>query len=132
MMMDVNVVLVDFPKGKEMVVENSDGTYTIMINAHLNYESQQLAYQHAMEHINNNDFEKSDVQSIEATAHHLPTLPPEATYQIAQVRRKKRRKRNRFEAYYRKMEQLRMEFPEYFSDGNALDRHERVALGEHF
>ena len=39
---DVNVVLMDFPskKGNEMVVPNEDGSYTILINAGLNYESQ--------------------------------------------------------------------------------------------
>ena len=37
---DVNVVLMDFPskKGNEMVVPNEDGSYTILINAGLNYE----------------------------------------------------------------------------------------------
>lgn len=39
---DVNVVLMDFPskKGNEMVVPNEDGSYTILINSGLNYESQ--------------------------------------------------------------------------------------------
>ena len=42
---DVNIILMDFPKGKghEMVVPNEDGSYTIFINAALNYESQQAA-----------------------------------------------------------------------------------------
>lgn len=50
---DVNVVLMDFPskKGNEMVVPNEDGSYTILINAGLNYESQLKAYEHAMSHI---------------------------------------------------------------------------------
>ena len=47
---DVNVVLMDFPskKGNEMVVPNEDGSYTILINAGLNYESQLKAYEHAI------------------------------------------------------------------------------------
>lgn len=50
---DVNVVLMDFPskKGNEMVVPNEDRSYTILINAGLNYESQLKAYEHAMSHI---------------------------------------------------------------------------------
>lgn len=46
---DVNIILMDFPKGKghEMVVPNEDGSYTIFINAALNYESQQAALKHA-------------------------------------------------------------------------------------
>ena len=69
---DVNVVLMDFPskKGNEMVVPNEDGSYTILINAGLNYESQLKAYEHAMSHITNDDFSKGNVQEIEYYAHH--------------------------------------------------------------
>lgn len=57
---DVNVVLMDFPskKGNEMVVPNEDGSYTILINAGLNYESQLKAYEHAMSHITMMTFRK--------------------------------------------------------------------------
>ena len=57
---DVNIVVIDFKtsKGKEMVVPNEDGSYTILINSRLSYDSQLKAYEHAMRHINNNDFEK--------------------------------------------------------------------------
>lgn len=70
---DVNIVVIDFKtsKGKEMVVPNEDGSYTILINSRLSYDSQLKAYKHAMRHINNNDFEKSDVQPIECSAHEL-------------------------------------------------------------
>ena len=75
---DVNVVLMDFPskKGNEMVVPNEDGSYTILINAGLNYESQLKAYEHAMSHITNDDFSKGNVQEIEYYAHH-PHKDPE-------------------------------------------------------
>lgn len=68
---DVNVVLFDFQKqrGREMVVENEDGSYTVLINSRLSHRSQLDAYHHAMSHIQNNDFEKIDVQTIEAAAH---------------------------------------------------------------
>lgn len=71
MTQDVNVVILDFKqnKGNEMVVANEDGSYTILINARLSRKGQLKAYEHAMRHINNNDFEKSDVQAIEFTAH---------------------------------------------------------------
>lgn len=70
---DVNIVVIDFKtsKGKEMVVPNEDGSYTILINSRLSYDSQLKAYEHAMRHINNNDFEKSDVQPIACPAHEL-------------------------------------------------------------
>lgn len=67
---DVNVVLLNFPgPGKEMICENEDGSFTIMINAKLSYNNQLASYNHAMKHIQNNDFQKNDVQMIEAAAH---------------------------------------------------------------
>lgn len=69
---DVNVFLVNFPcPGEEMVVPNEDLSYTIMINARLSYERQIEAYYHALKHITENDFEKENVQEIEANAHNF-------------------------------------------------------------
>jgi hypothetical protein len=48
---------------------NPDGSYSIFINAKLCYEMQQKVYLHELYHINNNDFEKLDVDSIEFKAH---------------------------------------------------------------
>lgn len=52
-----------------MVVENEDGSYTILINAKLSHSGRIKAYKHAMNHINNNDFQKESVQKIESHAH---------------------------------------------------------------
>lgn len=69
---DVNVHLIDFPvRGKEMIFSNEDGTYTIFINARLSYEAQLQAYEHALKHIQNEDFQKTDIQEIEYTAHKI-------------------------------------------------------------
>lgn len=71
---DVNTFLVNFPSpGNEMVVQNEDGSYTILINAKLSQDGQLKAYQHALNHISNGDFEKSEIQSIEYQAHGLET-----------------------------------------------------------
>ncbi len=71
---DVNIHLIDFQApGREMVVSNEDDSYTILINARLSHDEQFKAYQHALSHINNGDFEKSDIQSIEYKAHELET-----------------------------------------------------------
>lgn len=68
---DVNVNVINFPNcGHELVTENEDGSYTILINAKLSSEDQQKAYDHAMYHITHNDFEKDNVQEIEEDAHH--------------------------------------------------------------
>ncbi len=68
---DVNVLLFDFKRqrGREMVVKNEDGSFTILINSRLSHRGQLEAYHHAMSHIENNDFEKTDVQTIETAAH---------------------------------------------------------------
>ena len=69
---DVNVFLIDFQApGREMVVSNEDGTYTILINAKLSQDERLKAHRHALGHIDDGDFEKSDIQSIEFRAHEL-------------------------------------------------------------
>ena len=66
----VNCRIVDFPcKGREMVIPNEDGSYTVLINAKLSDAGRIEAYQHAVKHILADDFYKSDVQSIETEAH---------------------------------------------------------------
>lgn len=68
--LDVNIVFKDFPNyGKKMVIPNEDGSYTIFINSRLNHEQQVKSYYHAMKHIVGEDFEKNNVQEIEALAH---------------------------------------------------------------
>lgn len=95
----------DFPvKGNEMVTENEDGSYTIMINTRLSYDGQLNAYRHAMKHIENDDFQKNDVQHIEASAHaHKCTEKstnleiPAALYleRLQQLRKQKKQTKNK-------------------------------------
>lgn len=69
-MKDINTFLVNMDVlVSEQVVENSDGSYSIFLNSRLTHERQLESYKHALNHINNNDFEKSDVQKIEKDAH---------------------------------------------------------------
>ena len=73
---DVNIVLIDFPtRGKEMITENEDGSFTVLINARLSYEEQIKAYEHAMRHVENADFTKKDVQIIESNTHNQASSP---------------------------------------------------------
>lgn len=66
----ITIELQDFPvPGKEMVVQNEDGSYTVFLNSRLNWESQMSAYIHALRHITGHDFEKENVQEIEKKAH---------------------------------------------------------------
>ena len=52
-----------------MVMPNEDGSYTVLINAKLSHIGRIHAYEHAMQHIMNDDFQKMDVQEIESEAH---------------------------------------------------------------
>ena len=70
----VNVILMDLTVN-EAVTENADGSFTIFINARLNNEGQLEAYNHAMKHIENHDFQKYDVQQIETDAHAPEPIP---------------------------------------------------------
>ena len=90
MTQDVNVFLYNFPNnGREMVVENEDGSYTILINSKLSDVGREEALKHAIGHIENNDFEKNSVQEIEFDAHNMeivqeiqPTISPEIMERI--------------------------------------------------
>ena len=66
---DTYVYLIDIPgKVKEIVTPCVDG-YTIYIDEKLNRQAQLKAYQHALSHIENADFQKVDASLIEMYAH---------------------------------------------------------------
>lgn len=65
----VYIIAMD-PLVKEQVVANPDGTFTIFINDYLSPERRMKAYNHAISHIKNGDFDKNlDVDAIEYNAH---------------------------------------------------------------
>lgn len=107
---DINVVLIDFPntKTRESVTENEDGSFTVFINSRLSSNMQLEAYQHALRHIEENDFEKADVQVIEAVAHQkveAPTAPVPVKV--------KRKRRNRYGKYLMEKRRLEKELAEH-------------------
>ena len=68
-MNDVFLYYADLPPGiHEMVCPCPDG-YTIYLSTADNVETQRMSYAHALSHIQGNDFEKENVQEIEASAH---------------------------------------------------------------
>lgn len=50
---------------EEEVHPNEDGSFTIIINARISCERQMLAYQHALQHIMQDDFSKECADEIE-------------------------------------------------------------------
>lgn len=49
----------------EEVHFNEDGSFSIFINSRLNWERQMEAYQHALQHIMQEDFSKASADEIE-------------------------------------------------------------------
>lgn len=68
--MEVYVYLTDLPEGIHEAVTPCLGGFTVYIDNRLTYEDRIKAYKHAMYHILNDDFDRNDVQQIEAEAHH--------------------------------------------------------------
>lgn len=66
---DYQIFFMDGMKVNEVVTENADSSFTIFINNNLCDSKKLEAISHAIRHITGRDFEKSDVQSIETSAH---------------------------------------------------------------
>lgn len=56
---------------KGQTVKNEDGTYSVFINARMASNQIEKTYMHEIEHIENGDFDKDQVQRIESYAHDL-------------------------------------------------------------
>lgn len=65
----VNVQFLDLPvRVKAVSTKNEDNSYTVILNSKLSYEQQLESYKHEIFHIENNDFVKECVDSIEYNA----------------------------------------------------------------
>ena len=70
MIEDIQIIIMNLNSVKEAVTKNDDGTYTIFINDNLNPQAKYDAYQHAIGHIQNDDFSRDDfVDRIEFENH---------------------------------------------------------------
>ena len=64
------LVLADLdPMVGESICHNSDDSYTIFINSRWSSEMQRRCLLHALDHVRHRDWEKEDIQTIEARAH---------------------------------------------------------------
>lgn len=66
---EVFVYIIDLPPKISEMVCPCDGGYCVYLNARLSQAAREQAYRHAMWHIENNDWERDDVQQIELEAH---------------------------------------------------------------
>ena len=125
---DVNVIILDFPtSGKEMVVSNEDGSYTILLNARLSAEERAKAYEHAMRHIREDDFSKSDAQSIEYAAHNI-AVPESAKKVPADLFQKEldriRKRRKKLQEQMREYERDMRFIATFSGDDSIIERNE--------
>lgn len=63
------VFFIDDMTVKEAIPKNEDESFTIFINSNLCDSKRLKAIIHAIRHITGRDFEKADIQEIEASAH---------------------------------------------------------------
>lgn len=62
--------VIDFKNSiPSVVISNEDGTHTIFLNSRLDYFTLKKAYLHELKHIFNDDFRKSNADSIESHTH---------------------------------------------------------------
>lgn len=120
---DVFVEVMDFGKStsaKEMVTQNSDGSFTVFVNSRIASCQQKEAVEHAIRHIQADDFEKENVQTIECEAHQIAEAPETPEERFHAERRKvheEMRKRNlremkRIERKMKKREEFMNSLPE--------------------
>ena len=69
MSFDYQIFFMDGMAVNEVITENEDSSFTIFINANLCESKRLKAINHAIKHIRDRDFEKTNVQEIESSAH---------------------------------------------------------------
>ena len=111
---EIIVELVDFSTTKvnEVVLKNDDGTFTVLLNSKFNEEQLHDAFEHALNHIRNNDFDKISVQSIEAEAHQQMTAE-EVCERLSKEAAERRRKR--FARRSKKRQKKLAEYEEFWN-----------------
>lgn len=75
---DIYVYLAKLPPGvNEIVAPCEGGGYCVYVDADVDEWTQIKSFRHALSHIENGDFDKSDVQLIECECHCRPEKPLE-------------------------------------------------------
>ena len=69
-MINFNIILIDLDTMVgETICKNADDSYTIFLNARWSSEMQRKCFEHALDHVRHNDWEKEDVNQIEKERH---------------------------------------------------------------
>ena len=91
----LTILLVDMDTGidEQVVFNSADDCYTVLLNSRCSDEAMRSAFEHARNHILNGDFDKDQVQRIEAYAHGL--AEPEEQIVVAAPAPEKPKKQTR-------------------------------------
>ena len=108
----IELVNFDTTKINEVVLKNDDGTFTVLLNSKFNEEQLREAYEHAVSHIRNNDFDKLSVQSIETEAHQQMTVE-EVCEHLSKEAAERRHKR--FARRQKKRQQKLSEYDDFWN-----------------
>ena len=66
---DYGVRLMDLPPSVKGFVKRSDDYYTIIVNSRHTWEQNRRSFKHETDHLEDDDYGKDNVDTIEATAH---------------------------------------------------------------
>ena len=126
---DIFVEVIDFgkdTKAAEMVTKNDDGSYTVFLNARYSHDKQMEALEHGVRHVTNDDFSKTDVQQIEADAHHIIERRQQQDKDKARLERRKqrmeRRRRKALKKLRAEQEETVRRLAEYQDFVNSMER----------
>lgn len=107
---DYTVWLMDMEYGiHEQVIKASDGHHTILLNARDADNQRMKGYEHAIEHLRNDDFEKADVQKIETDAHLIEEQVAAPLPDPDQLEKRRRKREAAFERKWKRYQKQREE-----------------------
>ena len=102
----INTIMMDMEIGiEEQVCRNTDGSYTVFLNARYDHETLEKAYTHALEHIRNDDWQHENVQLIEAEAHETEKKAKRKLKKLTEQEKEERARKRRERAAERRAEE---------------------------
>ncbi|QNM07198.1 hypothetical protein [Wansuia hejianensis] len=123
----VNIQLLNMEIGvKEQLVELPDGNYTLFLNSRYSTDTNYESYLHAYnKHVLGNDFEKSNVQQIEAVAHvdNNPPAPKAEKRSTPAAMMSRNIFEKRIQAIKRRQRRIRKELARVERDMKKLERY---------
>lgn len=105
---DIFIYFIKLPHGISEMVTPCEGGYTVYIEESLTDEQRLEAYNHALRHIQNGDFDMDNVKTVaemEIAAHGKEPIPAHKfEKELAAMREKHRKATKRLENYYKRRE----------------------------